>query len=110
MQKFPTSIFSRKELLGPIIVINAPPVFQAIWGIAKYFVTSRTRKKVSVYGRDFEAKLSELISAKDAKYKICVVGYLCDSYNVRRLVKETMTQADRSFGSDSSKDLKTADV
>mmetsp|Transcript_18035 Transcript_18035/g.29859 ORF Transcript_18035/g.29859 Transcript_18035/m.29859 type:complete len:500 (-) Transcript_18035:39-1538(-) len=111
MQKFPTSIFSRKgmnylrkphlvlnqifkELLGPIIVINAPPVFQAIWGIAKYFVTSRTRKKVSVYGRDFEAKLSELISAK----------------NVRRLVKETMTQADRSFGSDSSKDLKTADA
>ncbi|GAB5359526.1 hypothetical protein AAMO2058_000551600 [Amorphochlora amoebiformis] len=35
-----------KELLGPIYVINAPTIFQAIWSVAKYFVTKRTRQKI----------------------------------------------------------------
>mmetsp|Transcript_18782 Transcript_18782/g.28142 ORF Transcript_18782/g.28142 Transcript_18782/m.28142 type:complete len:399 (+) Transcript_18782:114-1310(+) len=54
-----------KELLGPIIVINAPAVFQGLWAVAKYFVTARTRKKLTVYGKSYAKGLRSLLDAKN---------------------------------------------
>eukprot|EP00467_Chlorarachnion_reptans_P012751 CAMPEP_0114489326 /NCGR_PEP_ID=MMETSP0109-20121206/1832_1 /TAXON_ID=29199 /ORGANISM="Chlorarachnion reptans, Strain CCCM449" /LENGTH=412 /DNA_ID=CAMNT_0001665835 /DNA_START=132 /DNA_END=1367 /DNA_ORIENTATION=- len=65
--KEPHNILNRihKELLGPIIVINAPKWYSVLWSIAKYFVTERTRTKVTVYGGDYASKLQTVIPPED---------------------------------------------
>ena len=36
------------EMLGKIIVLNAPYLYAAVWKMMKHFVPSRTRKKVKI--------------------------------------------------------------
>jgi hypothetical protein len=50
-----------KEILGPVFVINAPRVFQALWNAAKEIMSERTVSKVQVLGPDYITHLNRFL-------------------------------------------------
>ncbi|KXZ45353.1 hypothetical protein GPECTOR_55g259 [Gonium pectorale] len=45
------------EMLGHVAVINAAPVFRAVWGLARPLLDPRTQAKVEVLGHDYAPAL-----------------------------------------------------
>lgn len=66
-----TSLYSRTgsdcypEMLGRLLVINAPFAFRAIWSLLRPMVPRETLSKVSIHGTDFEKALHSLVSPAD---------------------------------------------
>lgn len=53
------------EMLGKMLIINAPTMFSAIWAIVSPFLDSRTRDKITVCGADYYDKLVELMGSSE---------------------------------------------
>mmetsp|Transcript_15160 Transcript_15160/g.63038 ORF Transcript_15160/g.63038 Transcript_15160/m.63038 type:complete len:363 (+) Transcript_15160:510-1598(+) len=53
------------EMLGRLLVINAPFAFRAIWSLLRPMVPRETLSKVSIHGTDFEKALHSLVSPAD---------------------------------------------
>jgi hypothetical protein len=49
------------EILGEMIIINAPFSFKAVWAIAKSFIDEKTRKKISIEGNKYQQKLISIV-------------------------------------------------
>lgn len=50
------------EVLGQMILINAPFIFRSAWAMIKPFVDSRTREKIKFIGSDYTDTLLEYVS------------------------------------------------
>eukprot|EP00918_Siedleckia_nematoides_P066970 GHVU01145677.1.p1 GENE.GHVU01145677.1~~GHVU01145677.1.p1 ORF type:complete len:333 (-),score=73.29 GHVU01145677.1:675-1673(-) len=48
------------EILGQMVIINTPGVFQALWNIVKLSIDEKTRSKISMYGTNWKPHLHEL--------------------------------------------------
>lgn len=53
------------ELLGKMLIINAPTVFSAIWAIVSPFLDPRTRDKITVCGSNYFDQLVELMGSSE---------------------------------------------
>ena len=52
-------------MLEKLIIINAPIVFKGVWNIVKYWVDSKTRKKIEIYwSNDTETLLKYIDRSK----------------------------------------------
>jgi hypothetical protein len=53
------------ELLGKMLIINAPSIFSAIWAIVSPFLDSRTRDKITIVGTDYYDHLVQLLGSSE---------------------------------------------
>lgn len=53
------------EIMGNLLIVNAPIVFSGVWSVCKGFLDEKTRKKVKIVGYGFKAVLLEYIDDKD---------------------------------------------
>jgi hypothetical protein len=51
------------EMLGRIVIINAPVVFKAVWGLVKPYLNPRTISKIAICGSDYLPELLEYVDA-----------------------------------------------
>lgn len=47
------------EMLGNILVVNAPFIFQAVWAVTKLWIDAKTRDKVKILGKNYHKKLEK---------------------------------------------------
>mmetsp|Transcript_66689 Transcript_66689/g.77405 ORF Transcript_66689/g.77405 Transcript_66689/m.77405 type:complete len:343 (-) Transcript_66689:184-1212(-) len=53
------------EIMGRMLVINAPMLFSGIWSMIKGWIDEKTRAKIEIIGSKYEAKLLELVPAEN---------------------------------------------
>lgn len=51
------------ELLGQVMIINAPLIFTSIFGVIKGWLDEPTRKKVQILGYKYQEKLFKYCDA-----------------------------------------------
>ena len=51
------------ELLGQMIIVNAPFLFNMLWTIIKVWLDKKTKKKIQIYGSGYKKDLLKLIDA-----------------------------------------------
>lgn len=49
------------EVLGHVIIINAPMLFTAVWAIVKRFLDAKTISKIRIIGANYQSALDEWI-------------------------------------------------
>ena len=52
------------ELLGQMIIINAPWLFSVLWAVAKLWIDKKTKKKIQIYGGGYKKDLLNIIDAE----------------------------------------------
>lgn len=53
------------EIMGNLLVVNAPMVFSGVWSVVKGFLDERTRKKIRIIGGGYKTALLEFIEDED---------------------------------------------
>lgn len=53
------------EILGAMYLVNANFLFRGVWAVVKGFLDEKTRKKVTILGKDYEATLLGLVDAQN---------------------------------------------
>lgn len=49
------------ELLGQMIIVNAPWMFSCLWAVAKLWIDEKTKQKIQIYGGGFKKDLLKII-------------------------------------------------
>ncbi|EKM84004.1 hypothetical protein AGABI1DRAFT_110608 [Agaricus bisporus var. burnettii JB137-S8] len=52
------------ETMGELVIINAPSSFTIIWNVIKPWLARDTAQKVSIYGKDYQKALLDLVDAE----------------------------------------------
>lgn len=50
------------EIMGKMLVINAPMTFTAIWAIIKGWLDEKTRRKISIFGGGYMKELLKFVN------------------------------------------------
>jgi hypothetical protein len=50
--------------MGELIIINAPSSFTVIWNVIKPWLARETANKVSIFGKDYQKALLDLVDAE----------------------------------------------
>ena len=53
------------EILGCMVIINAPMLFTAIWAIVKRFLDQKTLSKIHIVGYNYKSTLLEMIEKEN---------------------------------------------
>ena len=51
------------EIMGGMMIVNAPYLFSGVWAIIKVWIDEKTRKKIQIIGGGYTKKLLEKIDA-----------------------------------------------
>ena len=49
------------EIMGNMLIINAPMLFTGVWAIVKGFLDQRTRDKIKILGSKYQKDLGEMV-------------------------------------------------
>jgi hypothetical protein len=49
------------EIMGNMLIVNAPMVFTGVWAVVKGFIDERTRQKIRIIGSNYRPVLLEFI-------------------------------------------------
>jgi hypothetical protein len=63
------------EILGAMYLVNANFLFRGVWAVVKGFLDEKTRKKITILGKDFEPTLLGLVDAQNLP---SFLGGTCD--------------------------------
>ena len=65
------------ELMGKLIIVNAPWVFKSAWSFVKPMLDAKTVSKISIYGSDKDAFSQALLELVDADQLPSLYGGDC---------------------------------